>query len=158
MNTIASVVIGSTIIICAAWIIASIVNILKQRANTRTRAEVYNRLIDKFGTAPELIDFLKSDAGLRFIEEQAIDESQPMSKILGSIRLGVSLGLIGLGMVVVSELWYRELNDLYVVIALGGTIALTAGVGFVISAAISYKLLKSWGLLPSIAKDARKAD
>jgi len=158
MNTVSAVVIGSTIIVCMAWVITSIVSSIKQRANTRTRAEVYNRLIDKFGTAAELVDFLKSDAGLRFIEEQAVDESQPMSRVLGSIRLGVSLALIGLGMVAVAELWYRELSDLYVVIALGGTIALTAGAGFIISAVISYKLLKAWGLLPGLGKERAEAD
>ena len=97
LNTVSAVVIGSTIIICAAWVITSIVSSTRQRANTRTRAEVYNRLIDKFGTAAELIEFFESDAGFRFIEEHTLEVSQPVAKIMGSIRLGVTLGLIGIG-------------------------------------------------------------
>jgi hypothetical protein len=151
MNTVSAVVIAATIIVSFAWIITSIVTSIRQRANTRTRAEVYNRLIDKFGTAPELVDFLQSNAGLRFIEEQTVEVSQPLSKILGSIRLGVSLALIGGGMLIVANLWDRTLGeDLYIVIALGGTVALTAGAGFVIAAAISYKLCKSCGLIPNV--------
>ena len=65
---------------------------------------------------------------------------------------------VAAGMVAVAELWYRELSDLYVVIALGGTIALTAGAGFIISAVISYKLLKAWGLLPGLGKERAEAD
>src|SRR5688572_10063727 len=151
LNTVSAVMIGSTIIVCSAWIITTIVTSLRQRANTRTRTEVYNRLIDKFGSAPELVEFLRSDAGLRFIEEQTVEPAQPLTKILSSIRLGVSLALVGLGMLVVGNVWDNALgNDLYVVLALGGTVALTAGAGFIIAAAISYKLCKVWGLIPSI--------
>jgi hypothetical protein len=154
LNTVSAVVIGATIIICAAWIITSIVTSMKQRANTRTRTEVYNRLIDKFSSAPELIEFLRSDAGLRFIEEHTVEPSQPLMKIMNSIRLGVSLALVGGGMLVVANIWDRALGeDLYTVIALGGTVALTAGTGFIVAAAISYKLCKSWGLIPGVERE-----
>ena len=154
LNTVSAVVIGATIIICCAWVVTSIVRSMKQRANTRTRAEIYNRLVDKFETAPEFIEFLQSDAGLRFIEEQTVETSQPLTTILGSIRLGVSLALIGLGMITVSNIWDNTLgNDLYIVLALGGTVALTAGAGFIISAAISYRICKSWGLMPDVKAD-----
>ena len=151
MNTVSAVVIGATIIICSAWIITSIVASMRQRANIRTRTEVYNRLIDKFGSAAELVEFLRSDAGLSFIEEQTVEPSQPLTKILSSIRLGVSLALVGLGMLVVGNVWDNALGkDLYIVLGLGGTVALTAGAGFIIAAAISYKLCKTWGLIPSV--------
>ena len=157
LNTVSAVVIGATIIICLSWIITSIVSSMRQRANTRTRVEVYNRLVDKFGTAPEFVEFLQSNAGLRFIEEQAVDVSQPIRGIFSSIRLGLSLVLTGLGMLIVSNVWDRELgNDLYIVIALGGTIALTAGAGFIVAAAISYKLCKTLGLITK--SEIRKVD
>jgi len=148
-NTVSAVVLSATIIISCAWVITSIVTSMKQRANTRTRADVYNKLIDKFGTSAELIAFLQSDAGLRFIEEQSVEISQPLSKILGSVRLGVSLALTGLGMLVVANTWDMTLgNDMYIVLALGGTVALTAGAGFIIAAAVSYRLCRMWGLIP----------
>jgi len=152
-NTVAAVVIGPTIIVSAAWIIASIIRSIKERANTRTRAEIYNKLIDKFGSAPELVEFLRSDAGLRFIEEQALEPSQPLMKIISSVRLGVSLGLVGGGILVVANLWDRTLGeDLYNMSAIAGTVALTAGAGFIIAAMISYKLCKMWGFMPDIKK------
>lgn len=154
-NTIAAVGISATIVISAAWVIRSIITSMKQRANTRTRAELYNKLFDKFGSAPELVEFLRSDAGLRFIEEQAAEPSQPLMKIMSSIRLGVSLGLVGGGILVVGNLWDRTFGeDIYNMIALVGTVALTAGVGFIIAAAISYKLCKSWGLIPSLKNES----
>jgi len=157
MNTVSAVVIGSTIIICSAWVITSIVTSIKQRANTRTRTEIYNKLIDKFGAATELIEFLRSDAGLRFIEEHAVEPAQPLVKILNSIRLGVSLALIGAGMLIVGNVWDMTLGqDVWIVLALGGTVAFTAGAGFIIAAVISYKLCKAWGLIPVVeTKEAK---
>ena len=159
LNTISAVVIGSTIIISSAWVITSIVTSMRQRANTRNRIEVYNRLIDKFGSAPELIEFLQSDAGLKFIEEHAVEPAQPLVKILGSIRLGVSLALIGGGMLIVGNIWDMTLGqDVWIVLALGGTVALTAGAGFIIAAAISYKLCRAWGLMPVVGtKEAKNS-
>jgi hypothetical protein len=147
LNTASAMVIGMTIVICAAWIIASIITSMKERANTRTRADVYNKLIDKFSTAPEFIEFLQSDAGLRFIEEQTVEVSLPMSKILSSIRLGVNLSLAGAGMLLVANVFSNEFGAFYVAMAVGGTVALTIGLGFLVSALISYKLCKHWGLL-----------
>lgn len=153
-NTVSAVVIGSAIIIASAWVITSIVGSMKQRANTRIRAEIYNKLIDKFGSAPELIEFLRSDAGLRLIEEQTVEPSQPLARILSSVRLGVSLSLIGGGMIVVANIWDWTLGqDLWVAIALGGTVALTAGVGFLIAAGISWKLCRRWGLIPNVRRE-----
>lgn len=153
-NTVSAVVIGSAIIISSAWVITSIVSSMRQRANTRMRAEIYHKLIDKFGSAAELVEFLRSDAGLRLIEEQTVEPSQPLARILNSIRLGVSLVLIGGGMILVANIWDWTLGqDIWVVIALGGTVALTAGVGFLIAAAISWKLCDMWGLIPNLRRE-----
>ena len=159
LNTVSAVVIGATIIICSAWIINSIVTSIRQRANTRTRADVYNRLVDKFGTAPEFIQFLQSDAGLKFIEEQTVDVSQPIAKILGSVRLGVTLALTGFGMIVVGNIWSQTLGDeLWVVLGLGGTVALTAGAGFIVAAVVSYKLSRALGLIPVVESKKPTSD
>src|SRR5687768_15790203 len=98
VNGITALFFGVTIIICVSWIAINIVKALKQRANTRTRAEIYSRLIDKFGTAPEFIAFLQSDAGLKFIEENAVQTGAPLGKILASLQIGVILTLLGIGM------------------------------------------------------------
>jgi hypothetical protein len=153
-NTVSAVVIGSTIIISSAWVITSIVASMRQRANTRVRAEIYHKLIDKFGSAAELIEFFRSDAGLRLIEEQTVEPSQPLARILSSIRLGVSLALIGGGMILVANIWDWTLGqDIWVAIALAGTVALTAGAGFLIAAGISWKLCNMWGLIPNVRRE-----
>ncbi len=141
------------IIVCAAWIVVTIVTALKGRANTRTRADIYNRLIDKFGTAPELIAFLQSDAGLKFIEENTVQPAAPLGKILASIRIGVVLTLLGAGLLITGNIFGESLGgDLYIVLTVGGIVGLMIGIGLLISAAISYRLCKTWGILTGSEK------
>jgi len=156
MNGVTALAFGLAIIICVAWIVTNVVAALRQRTNTRTRAEIYNRLIDKFGTAPEFIDFLKSDAGLQFIEENTAPDSVPLTKILGSIQLGVILVLLGGGLLVIGNIFGGSLGgDLYIILTVSGTVGLTVGVGFLISAGIAYKLCRAWGILAPVKEQAK---
>ena len=153
LETITAFAVGVTIIICAAWIVINIIKTMKQRADTRTRAEIYNRLIDKFGTAPEFIAFLQSDAGLKFIEENTVQNAAPLSKILAAIQIGIILTLVGIGLLVTGNIFGESLGgDLYIVLTVGGIIGLMVGIGFLISSMISYRLCKTWGILTANEK------
>ena len=117
------------------------------------REHGYEYVFAGYGFMAEDEEFVSAieDAGLRFIEEQSVETSKPLSNVLRTTRLGISLALIGSGTLLVANLWDRTLGEnLYVVLALGGTIALTAGTGFLIAAAISYKLCRSLGLISKV--------
>jgi hypothetical protein len=153
LNTITVMVFGVVIIICITWILITVVTALKQRTNTRTRADIYNRLIDKFGTAPEFIAFLQSDAGLKFIEEHTVESAAPLGKILTSMQIGIVLALLGAGLLVTGNVFGGSLGgDLYIVLTVGGIVGLTVGTGLLISAGISYRLCKAWGILTTSEK------
>ena len=154
VSGVTALVFGVVIITCLAWVAVTVVRELKERANTRTRADIYNRLIDKFGTAPEFIAFLQSDAGLKFIEENTVQTAvAPLGKILISIQIGVVLTLLGSGLLVTGNVFGESLGgDLYIVLTVGGIVGLMIGVGLLISAGISYRLCKAWGMLTTNEK------
>jgi hypothetical protein len=150
-----SLIIGMTIIICLTIVVVSFLKSLKQKANLQTKVELYGKVIDKFGAAPEFIAFLQSEDGRLFIEEDVTRSAAPLSKVLFSIQVGVVLILFGSGLLALSNIWDNTLGgDLFIVLAIGGTVSLMVGAGFIISAAISYKLSKMWGLLPTKEKPA----
>jgi len=157
MEDLSPIVIGITLIIAAAWVITVIVKAFKQKSILQTRAELYNRLLDKFGSANEFAEYLESEIGRQFVEEITVQGAAPTSKILSSIQKGVIMTLIGFGMVVLANLFFG--GDLFNVIAVGGTIALMLGIGFLVSTVITYRLSKSWGLMsvqekPKVVKQA----
>ncbi len=158
MEDLSPIVIGVALIIAAAWVIIVVVKAFKEKAILRTKAELYNHLLDKFNSGNEFVSYLESESGRQFIEEITIQTAAPTSKILGSIQKGVIMTLIGCGLIVLANLFFG--GDLFNVIAVGGTIALMLGIGFLISTAISYYLSKSWGLFGRDAKpkDAKQPD
>ena len=116
---------------------------------TAARAEVYNRMIDKFGSAKEFTDFLQTAEGRSFIEELGRDRgpvSGPYDKILWSIKAGVLSTLVGLTLVVLSMTMFDTTEEGMMI---PGAILTALGAGFIISAVISQRLSASWGILPA---------
>ena len=160
MEDLSPILIGITLIIAAAWVITGIVKAFNQKSILQTRAELYNRLLDKFGSANEFAEYLESDTGRQFVEEITVRSAPPTNKILNSIQRGVILVLAGLGLLVLGNLFDNSLGgDLYIVLVVGGTTGLMLGIGFLISTAITYYLSKSWGLLAveEKPKEAKRA-
>jgi hypothetical protein len=156
VSGISALVLGAVIIISIASIVIKVITALKHRANTRTRVEIYKRLIDKFGTAPEFIAFLQSDAGIRFIEENTIEPSTAVGRILNSMQIGIVLTLLGTGLLATGNIFGGSSGgNLYIVSMVGGIIGLMIGIGLLISAVISYRLGKAWGILPQKKDDSK---
>lgn len=109
----------------------------------RVQAAVQTKLIDRFGSAPELVEFLKSPEGRQFVGDiEQLPRHVAGEQILGGIRKGVTTALLGVGFLCVYMFW----DNLGMLIP--GFILLTLGLGFFISTIISVKLSRSWGLLP----------
>lgn len=150
-------VIGVSFTFAAAWIITTVIKAFKEKSILRTRAELYNRLLDKFSSGSEFAAYLESETGRQFVEEITVQTAAPTSKILASIQKGVIMTLIGFGMLVLAKIFFG--GELFNVVASAGTIALMIGVGYLISTGVTYYLSKSWGLLGAVAasKDAKRA-
>jgi hypothetical protein len=153
MQNLSPMVIGIVLIIASAWVIGVVVTAFKDKSNLKTRADLYNRLMDKFGSASEFVDYLQSETGRQFFEELPVNNPSPIHKILKSVQIGIILVLLGIGLLVLSNIFDNTLGgDLYIVLTVSGTIALMIGVGFLISTGISYYLSKSLGLLKTDEK------
>ncbi len=160
MQDLSPLVIGVAFTFAAAWIVTAVVKAFKEKSILRTRAELYNRLLDKFGSAAEFVDYLESETGRQFVDEITVQGAAPTGKILGSIQKGVVMMLVGFGLLVLGNLFDKNLGgDLFIALIVGGTIALMLGIGFLISTAVTYRLSKSWGLIGADAKskDAKQA-
>lgn len=123
----------------------------RREAEARAQAEVHNRLIEKFGTSKEFVDFMQTDGGKVFLKPlPAANPAAPYRRILTSITTGVILTMLGIALLVMNAVAFDHDEG-----ALGtGIIMLMIGIGFLISAAISYRLSKAWGILQGRSPDA----
>jgi hypothetical protein len=110
-------------------------------------AQIHARLLDKIGTTQDLVAYIESDAGSKFLETaNGAATPTPSMKILDAIRVGIVLAFAG-----AAELILRASNaspDGAEFLNVSGGILLAIGLGFLVSAFASYTLSKSWGLLP----------
>jgi hypothetical protein len=145
MQNLSGMLVGIATIIAVTYVIGIIVSAFKHRASLRTQSEFHNRLLEKFGSASEFTAYLQSEAGQRFFENLTTERTTPTTKILGSIQKGAILLLLGVGLMIAGRVFDSpQANETFFVL---GIIGLMLGLGFLVSAAIAYRLTKAWGLL-----------
>ncbi len=126
----------------AAWIaFAVVLYLLSSGYQVRQRMSFHRAIVDKFSSAEEFAIFLRSPAGQRFVTDASGAEG-PARAILRAIQKGLVLILMGGGTLGVGVTILTKVE----VVAIG-VLLLCAGTAVLISAAISFRLSRSWGLI-----------
>lgn len=145
MEDLMPIIVIPTMVAATAYVAGLIVAAFRDRAHLRAQTELHNRMMDKFSSADDFTAYLQSDAGRRFFENLSGEPTAPLAKILGSIQKGAILTLLAVGLFVLSRV--SVMPDGGNVMFIIATIVLMIGLGFLVSAAISYRLSKTWGLI-----------
>jgi hypothetical protein len=97
-------------------------------------AEVQAKLIDRFGSAPELIDFLQSPAGKQFVTGmQSAPALLTRERILSAISRAIITTALGAAFLGLTFLYDDDF-------AIPAALLFCLGVGYLIAAVVSYKL------------------
>lgn len=138
------------IAVALAWIIRTILEQKRWNRLSRTQTEVHNKILDRFGSSEELIEYMKSPAGSKFLEAAPIpvrtastSVSPPMSRLMISIQIGVVVVATGLGMMLIAI--PLEGESAVTMFSLGA-IAFCVGAGFIASAAVSLTMSRRLGI------------
>ncbi len=143
MGDLAPILIPVGILAVLGWIIRTIVQNVRQQRIAKIQADLQTRLLDKFGNPQDLIGYLESPAGQRFLDSATIERRNPYGRILGSVQAGLILSLVGGALFFLEGRW-PETQEGFLFLA---TLSLALGIGFLLSAIAAYALSKSWGLL-----------
>ena len=133
----------------AAWVLWLLFKRHQLHAQARLlRSETFNRLVDKFGTAKEFVDFLQTDAGRKFLEDPIGPPVHPLTSVRRFVQGGVVLLVLGAALLVNALRLRNETDINYIQQAMGlnywGTIFLGGGAALLIVAVVSYVLAKRW--------------
>ena len=134
-----------------AWLVRTIIEQKRWNRLSRQQTEVHNKILDRFSSSEELLAYIKTPAGTKFLESAPIPlhaerapQSSPHSRVLWSIQAGVVIAAGGLGMLLVgARIGGPGGNGFFAL----GAIAFCVGGGFIASALISLFLsrrLSSW--------------
>jgi hypothetical protein len=104
------------------------------------RAEFHTKMLDKFGSATEFVEFAKTPEGQKLLEGASMERPADAARLLLSVRRGIlltSLGVAFLGMTLAGAV---DSEPGYFI----GWTMLALGVGYLVSAIVSRKLMHAW--------------
>jgi hypothetical protein len=118
----------------------------------KLQSDMHGKLIERFGTSQEVLTYMGTEAGKRFLEATPITvgfEPQqpvpsPVARVLMPLQIGVVMTLLGIGLIFLRH----SIPDGDAPLLLVGTVVLMPGLGFIISAGITWALARHLGLMP----------
>jgi hypothetical protein len=132
------------------WLVRTLINYRRWHRLSKVQTEAHTKLLDRFASNEDLIAYVQTPAGRRFLESAPITidtepraMSAPFTRILWSVQAGVVLTAAGLGLQFVSRRVMEEVAQMLFVI---GVLVLSLGLGFIVSAAVAYVLSSRLGL------------
>ena len=136
------------------WFIRTLIEQKRWRQLTKTQTEVHTKILDRFGSSEEVLQYIKSEAGTKFLEgapvavqtekaAAATTSGAPITRIVWSVQIGVVSLVASIGILMISLRFDGEASEALFVI---GAILFCIGGGFIASAAVSLFLSRRLGL------------
>lgn len=144
-------------LLAALWLIRLVLDNRRWHRIFNTQNQVHSKLIEKFSTSQELAAYMETEAGRRFLEAAPIpvnlgvEQRVPnaVARVLTPVQIGVVLVLLGVGFLMLRHVEPDMRTPMLVL----GTVILMPGIGFIISAGITWFLAARLGLMPAKHSD-----
>ena len=142
----AGIVLGTLI-----WLIRTVLDQRRWSRLSKIQAEVHSKLMDRFSSNDELMAYVQTPSGRRFLEsgpsplqELAPAMAAPVARILWSMQIGAVLLVTGVGLLFLSSRALFEAQEFFYI---AGCMWTAVGAGFLVSAVAAYVLSRRLGLL-----------
>lgn len=128
-----------------SFVLWTIFSTIRRLRIARLQADLQAKLVEKLGTTQDLLAYVQTDAGRQFLESLSVERTSPSpyGRIIGAVQAGIILAFFGAALLFLRGRISGAEQGLLVF----GTIFVTLGFAFAISAGVSYSLSKSFGLL-----------
>jgi hypothetical protein len=138
------------------WLIRTLVDYRRWNRLTKIQTEVHTKLLDRFTANEDLLAYMQSPAGMKFLESSPISldagprsVGAPLGRILWSVQAGLVVAAAGIGLQIVSaRITDESAQPLHAL----GVLGVALGVGFVVSAVVSYLISRRLGLIEPAAR------
>ena len=151
-NNLAPLLAFACFLTAVVWLTKQFIEARRWGRIFKLQSEVHGKLIDKFSSNQELAAYMETEAGKRFLEAAPIpidvERQQFMpnavARVLTPLQIGIVLSLLGAGFFLL-----RHVSpEMEIPMLVLGTIALMPGVGFILSAGVTWVLASRLGLMP----------
>lgn len=119
----------------------------------KMQSDVHGKLIDRFTNNQELAAYMQTESGRKFLEAApipvAFDQNQrvpsAVARVLTPLQTGIVMVLLGIGLLLLRHAGPDTDTPMLIL----GTVVLMPGIGFIISAGVSWLLAARLGLIPA---------
>jgi len=118
--------------------------LVQRHRKNEVQREMRGRLLEKFASAQELIEFLQSPGSAQLMNTISAEDHAPARDILRAIQRGILLLLVGMACLFLHFHYYQDRDNPLLAFAV---ILSALGIAFLISAAVSNRLAKTLGLI-----------
>lgn len=137
-------------LIAILWLLRALLDNRRWGKTLKLQSEIHNKLLDKFGNTQDLLTYMSSEAGKRLLEAAPLPASElaspgrmSLGRILLPLQIGIVVFLVGMGSFALQGVPGAEVG-FHVL----GVLGVMLGIGFIISAALSFLMARHLGLLP----------
>jgi hypothetical protein len=140
-----------------SWLLRAVIDYRYWLRASKIQTEAHAKIFDRLTTNDDVLAYVQSPAGQRFLTATSVSMdtpravAAPVSRILWSVQAGIVLALAGIG------LWFAKNNvieEVRELLQIASILAVALGVGFVISAFVSYGLSHRLGLLDATTRSS----
>jgi hypothetical protein len=160
MDSLSVTVVMAAIIGTGIWLIKTFIDHRRWLRVARTQSEVHAKLLDRMANNEDLLSYIQTSAGRRFLESGPImtdadparpGSAAPLSRIVLSLQAGVVLTFLGIGFWIAQRSFPDDMSSGFHVI---GTLITSIGLGFAASGVLAYFISSRFGLLTTQAPAA----
>jgi hypothetical protein len=135
------------------WLVRSVIDQRRWLRVSRTQAEVHTKLLDRLTNNEDLLAYIQTPAGRRFLESGPLltdgeaakpAAGAPLSRIILSLQAGIVLAFLGIGFWISQSRFPEDMGEGFFII---GTLATALGMGFAVSAGMAYLISTRFGLV-----------
>ncbi len=139
------------------WVLRAVIDYRYWLRASKIQTDAHNKVFDRLTTNEDVLTYVQSPAGQRFLTSTSVSMdaprsvAAPVSRILWSVQAGIVLALAGVGLWFAKSNVIEEVGELLYIVSI---LAVALGVGFVVSAFVSYALSSRLGLLDAPARSS----
>lgn len=144
-----------TALVSGAVILRTALTTFARVRRDRHMAEIQTKLLDRLGTAPDVMTYVNSESYRQLFESPGPARNEHVSRVLNGIQGGLVSLFAGIALFAISGAGFepegaRALRVL-------GSIFTAIGLGLVVSTAWTHRMLRTWGLIgqPSEPNEAK---
>ncbi len=152
MHDMVPIILFPVFFLAIVWVVRIFVDSRRWNRTFKQQSEIHSRLIEKLGTSQELVAYMETEAGKRFLmntpnaSDLEFGQRMPntVSRVLTSLSTGIVLALVGVGFLLLRNAGTDTPEPMLIT----GTLLLMPGLGFILSAGVTWVLAQRLGLMP----------